>query len=41
MQVGDERRVGFDPAAIDAWIGLDSQRGRSARAVSRKAAPPA
>jgi nitrogenase-associated protein len=22
LQVGDERRVGFDAAAIDAWIGL-------------------
>lgn len=23
MEVGDERRVGFDPAAVDAWIGLN------------------
>lgn len=22
MEVGDERMVGFDPAAVDAWIGL-------------------
>lgn len=25
MQVGDVRRVGFDPAQVDAWIGLKSQ----------------
>lgn len=24
LQVGDERRVGFDAAAINAWIGLDN-----------------
>ncbi len=23
MEVGEERRVGFDPAAVDAWIGLN------------------
>ena len=23
LQMGDERRVGFDPAAIDQWIGLE------------------
>ena len=23
MEVGDERMVGFDPAAVDAWIGLN------------------
>ena len=23
MQVGEERRVGFDAAAVNAWIGLD------------------
>jgi hypothetical protein len=22
MRVGEERRVGFDPAGVDAWIGL-------------------
>jgi nitrogenase-associated protein len=25
MQVGETRRVGFDPAAVDAWIGLSAQ----------------
>ena len=24
MQVGDERMVGFDPAAVDRWIGLNN-----------------
>lgn len=24
MQVGDERRVGFDSAAVDRWIGLEA-----------------
>jgi nitrogenase-associated protein len=23
MEVGDERLVGFDPAAVDAWLGLN------------------
>ena len=23
MEVGEERRVGFDPAEVDAWIGLN------------------
>jgi nitrogenase-associated protein len=34
LQAGDERRVGFDPAAIDAWIGLDSATARRSRARS-------
>jgi nitrogenase-associated protein len=34
MQVGDERRVGFDPAAIDAWIGLDSHAAQRSRGQS-------
>lgn len=34
MQVGDERRVGFDPAAVDAWIGLDGTAARRSRAQS-------
>ncbi|WP_345534645.1 ArsC/Spx/MgsR family protein [Viridibacterium curvum] len=33
MQVRDERRVGFDPAAVDAWIGLNAQD--AARPVAR------
>ena len=24
MEVGDERMVGFDPAAVDRWIGLNN-----------------
>jgi nitrogenase-associated protein len=32
MQVGDERRVGFDPAAVDTWIGLsESDAARPAK----------
>jgi nitrogenase-associated protein len=26
LEVDGQRRVGFDPAVIDAWIGLDGQR---------------
>jgi nitrogenase-associated protein len=28
MQVGDRRMVGFDPAMVDAWIGLSSRPTR-------------
>jgi nitrogenase-associated protein len=48
MQVGEQRRVGFDPEAVDAWIGLTTQpagdlercprTASSARAVSVTAA---
>ena len=32
MQVGVTRRVGFDPAAVDAWVGLSARdAGRSAK----------
>lgn len=34
LQVGDERRVGFDPAVIDTWIGLDSRASQRSRAQS-------
>ncbi len=34
MQVGDERRVGFDPSAVDAWIGLDGEAAQRSRAQS-------
>ena len=43
LQVGDQRRVGFDPAAIDAWIGLspnDAARP-AAQAEGCAAAPSA
>ncbi|MDP3287550.1 MAG: ArsC/Spx/MgsR family protein [Methyloversatilis sp.] len=34
LQVGDERRVGFDPAVVDAWIGLASLAAQRSRAQS-------
>ncbi|WP_018412900.1 ArsC/Spx/MgsR family protein [Methyloversatilis thermotolerans] len=34
LQVGDERRVGFDPAAIDLWIGLTPDAAARAQAAA-------
>jgi nitrogenase-associated protein len=28
MQVGDERRAGFDPIDVDGWLGLGPGKGR-------------
>ena len=35
MQVGDERMVGFDTAAVDAWIGLRTLRANALRIFAR------
>ena len=40
LKVGDERHVGFDPAAIDAWIGLREVPDEDLEACQRAAAAP-
>lgn len=39
LQVGEERRVGFDAAAIDAWIGLARVPEEDIEACRHSAAP--
>ena len=39
LKVGDESRVGFDSAAINAWIGLREVPGKDLEACQRTAAP--
>lgn len=41
MQVGSERRVGFDAAAIDAWIGLSELPGEEIEGCQRPPQAPA
>ena len=39
LQVGDERKVGFDATAINAWIGLREVPGKDLELCQRAAAP--
>ncbi len=39
LKVGDECRVGFDTAAINAWIGLRDAPDKDLEACQRTAAP--
>lgn len=41
MQVGSEHRVGFDAAAIDAWIGLSERPGEEIEGCQRTPEAPA
>lgn len=36
LQVGDDCRAGFDPAAIDAWIGLSAAGAATSRADAER-----
>lgn len=37
LQVGEEKRVGFDPSAIAAWIGLEGAPDKDVGKVARRA----